>query len=286
VVTHGAGAGGTVTDPTHPTVTLGVTWLPPILAALHLALASCDNFKVRIAAAGALGAVPSRDAYRIPGGIPGAALPPPPTPLPTPDGPLAFLSAIPPVGHLSPALQRPGFDAYPTALAGLTSALASSDAAGEFPEYRYRDALQGAIRCALAHTVLAAERSDYGRMKTWFDAGAAGLLATWLTAEEGALMSAAGGVGVGGLVEAWPTPAAPPGPASPSRPGVDEEVPLRAASEPPPPFGVLAPHQGLDAAAVRGCWLRLAGLFRSRVRSLPNAEVARLYEERAKALGE
>ena len=99
-----------------------------------------------------------------------------------------------------------------------------------------------------------------------------------------------------GSVEAWPTPVPLPSPSSPTRraAAVDEEAPLRPVGEEArikgaaasPPFGVLSVHPGLDGAIVRGCWLRLAGLFRSRVRSLPNAEVARLFDERARALGE
>lgn len=65
-------------------------------------------------------------------------------------------------------------------------------------------------------------------------------------------------------------------PPSPSPPLNVEDMPVRASVL--PPFGVLAPHAGMEAALVRGCWLRLGALFKSRVKTLPNPDLVRMYE--------
>jgi hypothetical protein len=231
----GGGAGGAVviTDPTLPSVRIGTTWVPPVLAALQVALSLCVNFKVRIAAAQALGSVPSRMSYRIP-------LPPslsflPPNEVSSTVTPVALAlqataavlqtttsssSTLSPssgasllglnnsasvnfssnttlsttttaaqalLGYLSPALQRPGFDAYPPALVGLVHALENSEQTSDFTEYRYKDQLKGVIRLALLKTILLAERIDYGVSKAFFDSKAE-LLYEWLCAEEALLI--------------------------------------------------------------------------------------------------
>jgi hypothetical protein len=263
-----------VTDPTHPSVALGATWLPPVLAALQAALSSSGNLKVRIAAAHGLATVPSRESYRIPlpqGGAPagagasdGAAAAPggsgrlpaagsssaatvagasaaAPAPLlPLPGG-------AAPLDVAAPYLQQPGFDAFPSALISLVTALEAAEggggqgggaaaalrlaardphagtslrptpaaaaaavpavaaaaagaAAGPPLEERYRAPLLAAVRLGLVHTLLLAERLDYGRMKPFLDAHAAALL-EWLAAEEAALRGAGGGGAGAGLGE-------------------------------------------------------------------------------------
>ena len=230
---HSAGGAVVITDPTLPSVRIGTTWVPPVLAALQVALSLCVNFKVRIAAAQALGSVPSRTSYRIP-------LPPslsllPPSEVSSTVMPVAMalqataavlqttsphstssplllnsggagggglisnssnvINANSPastaaqaiLGYLSPALQRPGFDAYPPALVGLVHALENSEQTSDFTEYRYKDQLKGVIRLALLKTILLAERIDYGVSKSFFDSKAE-LLYEWLCAEEALLL--------------------------------------------------------------------------------------------------
>jgi hypothetical protein len=313
-----------VTDPTHPTVSIGTTWVPPTLAALHLALTRCANFKVRIAAAQALGAVPSRMSYRIPapggggggggtgsatGGAAsssaaaavasasGAALL-----SPSSDGPVAAAAlaaaaaSVAPVSHLAPALQRPGYDAYPPALAGLLGALEASEQASDYTEFRYKDQLKGVIRVSLARTILLAERMDYGRMKPFFDAKAE-LLYVWLCAEEAlaaprgdvpglggdGMMMAMMGVGMGttagSAAAAAAASAAGTAGGAPAAAVVSlDDMPLRSA--PPPPFGVLQPHPSIDAAAVHTCFQRLTALFASRVKTLP-PDLLRKFQAKA-----
>lgn len=225
-----------------------------------------------------------------------------------------MVPALPSVSYASPALQRPGFDAYPAALMGLAEALACSETPVDFLEYRYKDQLKGSIRMALGRTILKAERADYGRMKVWFDGhssgasqasvseghpvssvvesypgGAAALLFDWLCAEEGLLALASAGPESGllagmpniadgtGMAVLGPIPAAAPGGAGGTL-NVDE-MPVRAASL--PPFGVLSPHAGVDTSIVRGCWIKLLSLFKSRVKTLPTVDLLKKYEAKA-----
>ena len=289
-----------VTDPTLPSVTLGATWVPPTLAALRVALTSCANFKVRIAAAQALGTTPSRAAYRIPGGFseqalgPGAALAasgmgsggegagaPGPAAAAT-----AATAATPPApalgAHTSPALQRPGYDAWPSAVEGLVTALLRCESAVDFSEYRYKEQLKGVIRVALLQTIQLAERMDYGRAKPFLDAHAE-LLLQWLCAEEAlqlpppgpaALAAAAEAEGAGGGGGGGGGGGSGSGSGSGAGGGGDggrsEDAPVRTTSV-APRFGSLAPHPGVDLACVRACVVKLAAMFRSRVKTIPQA---------------
>ena len=118
-------------------------------------------------------------------------------------GPLASPSSLPASfatatrDHLAPALQQPGYDAFPTAFLCLLETLRSgrgsagtggggSSSTGLL-EARYRAQLRGSVRTALLHLVLLAERLDYGRLKAPIDE-AAPFLFEWLTAEETLLL--------------------------------------------------------------------------------------------------
>jgi hypothetical protein len=250
-----------VTDPTLPSVTLDASWVPPALSALHAALTTCANFKVRIAAAQALGATPSRAAYRVPGSFS--------APFSAPAAGEGGAGAGAGV-HLCPALQRPGYDAWPSAVAGLVAALLRCEGAADFSEFRYKESLKCAIRSALLATLQLAEHMDYGRAKAFFDDNAALLLA-WLKAEE-ALLVAAEAAGEGAAA----APAAAPPEALRT-----EDQPVRAS--PLPPFGVLAPHPEINLLAVRSAVVRLAGMYKSRVKSLPQPLLKAWLDEAAAA---
>lgn len=221
-----AGGGGTsggvlrVTDPTLPSVTVGCTWAPPLLAALQRALVGSGNYKVRIAAAQALAVVPSRQSYRIPGdggdgsdesaataaGVASAAA-----------GSATLCEAA--TAYTSPRLQQPGYDGFPASLASLVAALRRCAAApGDYVDYRYRGALTAAVRVALLRMLPLAERRDYARGQALLEE-AAGFLYGWLVLEERAAAAAAsgsgggtGGGGAGGAAgaaaDALPAPAA------------------------------------------------------------------------------
>lgn len=269
-----------VTDPTLPSVSIGTTWVPPMLAALQVALTRCSNFKVRIAAAQALGAVPSRASYRIP--VPPAAV----IPSAGSDAPLADATALQftslgavsaQLSHLSPLLQRPGYDAYPPALIGLLLALEGSEETNDFTEYRYKDQLKGAIRVALVRTILLAERMDYGRMKPFFDEKA-DLLFMWLCAEEllvASPSSVSSIVSDAAAVLSAPPVAKPPSPSIPF-----DDQPVKAA--PGPPFGILQPTHAIDGAAVKQCFQRLTSMFQSRVKTI-STELLRRFQDKAGA---
>jgi hypothetical protein len=273
-------------DPTQPTAVIGATWVPPTLAALQAALAASTNFKVRIAAAQALATVPSRLSYRIPadeGAAAGSVLSPAPA-AGSPDGPArdafgatAAAGAPDTPPHMAPALQRPGFDAYPSAFASLLTALEGSDASSDFTEFRYKDQLKGVIRLALLHTIALAQRSDYGRMKAYLDDKAT-LLFAWLCAEEallappaasgGTASSSAGGDGTGGASAGGDASATASSPAAPL------------------PFGSLAAQGGVDAPLVRLAFRTLGDLFASRHKTAPRELLKRFQDKGAAAAGQ
>ena len=87
--------------------------------------------------------------------------------------------------YLSPALQLPGYDAFPPALLCLLTALERrllSNGAEDHTEARYAPALLAAMRGAVLHMLCLVEKLDYGRMKGFLDAKAEFLL-EWLLVE-------------------------------------------------------------------------------------------------------
>jgi len=131
----------------------------------------------------------------------------------------------------------------------------------DFSEYRYKEQLKGSIRVALLRTILLAEKMDYGRAKHFLDSQAELLLA-WLCAEELALLP--------------PPPPPPPTVAPPSgelggglgaEKSPTEDSPVKTGTF--PKFGVITFHPGVELWAVRGCIVKLAAMFRSRVKTIP-----------------
>jgi hypothetical protein len=285
-----------VTDAVHPSVTIGATWVPPVLAALHNALVASSNFKVRIAATQALAMVPSRQAYRIPSPTLSASS----RLLPSGAEFSGFrvtsaLASVENAHYLSPALQQPGYDAFGPTLCTLVLALGRSEETAAFADYKYKDQLKGAIRLALLHAVLLAEKLDYGRMKTFMD-DSAQMLYTWLCAEETLLIRTAMAQDSAAAMaclspdtsEAEATAEAAEEPMQlQDESDHDEEEELANGPESPPaaptsgsPFVNLQLQAGIDMASVKSAFRTLAVIFASRVKSIPK-DLLRKYQRKA-----
>jgi len=269
-----------VSDATLPSVTVGCTWVPPLLAALLRAVTKGGgNFKVRIAAAQALARVPSRAAYRIPGSpavLGGAG-----------GGAAAAVASLGGDGaavasYASPALQQPGYDAFHPALAVLLAALRvggageEQEAAGagwgrEFDEHRYRGALTAAIRCTLLGMLPLAERLDYVRAGGSMWEEHAPFLLAWLAAEEAALVAddAAGGAGGGSGREVVPQA---DDEAAATSVGTRPQEDGAAASALVPP---LPPHAGITVRGVKAAFDAVAAVIGARVK--PGGMPARVH---------
>jgi len=173
---------------------------------------------------------------------------------------------------------------------GLVTALLRCESTVDFSEYRYKEQLKGSIRVALLRTILLAEKMDYGRAKAFLDVHAELLLA-WLCAEESVLLpptpaassapnslsssssfssSSASSTEQGGGESSIPTPGALI---------KTEDAPVKACST--PKFGVITPHPGVELWAVRGCIVKLAAMFRSRVKTIP-APLLLAYSKKSK----
>ena len=274
---------------------------------MQVALTSSSNFKVRIAAAQALATVPSRLGFRIPTRLQGGV----PDPLATqkaPDirerapaqasaassataaldagdgdagfgAPLVLYDAAPRSAsvafHLAPALQMPGYDAFPTAFLCLVETLRSGGggAGTGLLEARYRHQLRGSVREALLHLVLLAERLDYGRMKAEVDACAAFLL-EWLCAEEALLLP--------------PPPAAAAPDAEAAEAATDgggsRGGAVQAVTANPSLVGI-EPMQGvISLDTVHAAFRALTALFDSRVKTIPKSLLAQ-FHAKCDALG-
>lgn len=285
-----------VKDPTFPSVTICSNWVPLTLAALHKALTTCSNFKVRIAAAQALGAIPSRESYRIP--FSSQAGPPVP-PLPDTKHGLSVSTAsaagsFPPNGpnarddekesffksYLEPALQRPGFDAFYPAFSGLLQALIRPQESKAFNEWKYQDALLGAIRMALVSTLTKIERADYGRMKSYLDEYALTLFQYLLT-EESLLLPQGSKECEESLMllhSLSKDPAMLETQEENQQPLSLEDRPVRANR--PPAYGTLLPHPGIEISQIRSCFIKLAAAFSSRVKSI-SPVLLKMYQVKA-----
>lgn len=163
---------------------------------------------------------------------------------------------------MAPALQQPGYDAFPTAFLCLLETLRSgrggagtggSTSTGLL-EARYRAQLRGSVRTALLHLVLLAERLDYGRLKAPIDE-AAPFLFEWLAAEETLLLPR--------------DASAPPTPESSGGGGDLDGTPAAGLVGLEPLPGVIL----IDSvyAALRA----LVALFESRVKTIPKPLLAR-----------
>jgi hypothetical protein len=237
-----------------------------VLSVFQAALTTSTNFKVRIAAAKALSTVPSRQGFRIPtlSQHVTAQL----SCSDDSDGLIITQSANNGLftesgssssssSHLSPALQMPGYDAFPPVFGCLLQALemgGSNGSGADFLEYKYRHALMASVRAALLHLVLLAEKLDYGRMKALIDTYAE-FLFTWLCAEEALLSSPTIATTDPGLPAAASAPSAATGPFS----------------------GMLAQPGIIGLDVVHAAFRALTALFDSRVKTIPKPLLSQFH---------